>query len=646
MKLGRLGLNAYAHIYHAFAGLVTAHSKLGDMRFCLAAAAALTTRRAALSRARCIASATDGSSVTVGFVTDVEGNLDFWQRYCELSDVIEGDDIEHIRLKPGCHLVHGGDSVDKSSGDLRFLRSLLGPRRRHPDRVHFVLGNRDINKMRLLAELSNTHWLQAEQHPGVYWREHSGPNGTAATPATYLAALNTDRRGRGEPRIEDNLASRLRYMLADNMGSPRAFEHRRAELGALGATSPHAARAASCWGDSRASSVPAAAAAVSDEAVLCSYLASVGPDGLMREYLEHAQLAVRLGPALFVHGGVHADAIGVVPGCDRRIADVNEWVDELNHFAHREVRAWCDDADATTAPGCAASSWPGRDDRLGFGFFERPGGRLMAYGMARQPDGKKSPTVVYASYLADGHPQPPAHEVASRLTAAGVHALLTGHQPHGDAPVVMRCPIRASPGPVDADPTPSPTGASSDTGGDDTAEHTDELLVVTADLSFSGSVEWRPRSKHVPALLAATAPSSPPPPPSQSPAQTFDPPRGAPPPPTDDPRGQAVVEVVVDFPAAAPFPSTPSSARYVQSTQPQVRVHGTLSNGRPIDFTVCKSGGLDDGHSVVGRAIDDGRWWVKGILSDGAWLLSRGEGYYVENAELVTAGPEEPESST
>ena len=63
-------------------------------------------------------------------------------------------------------------------------------------------------------------------------------------------------------------------------------------------------------------------------------------------------------------------------------------------------------------------------------------------------------------------------------------------------------------------------------------------------------------------------------------------------------------------------------------------------------FHRCKSGGLDDGHSVVGRAIDDGRWWVKGILSDGAWLLSRGEGYYVENAELVTAGPEEPESST
>ena len=50
-------------------------------------------------------------------------------------------------------------------------------------------------------------------------------------------------------------------------------------------------------------------------------------------------------------------------------------------------------------PPRLAAPWPGRDDRLGFGFFERPGGRLMAYGMARQPDGKKSPTVVYASYL-------------------------------------------------------------------------------------------------------------------------------------------------------------------------------------------------------------------------------------------------------
>ena len=51
--------------------------------------------------------------------------------------------------------------MSQGSGDLRFLRSLLGLKARFPERVHLVLGNRDINKMRLPAELSDRHWLAA-----------------------------------------------------------------------------------------------------------------------------------------------------------------------------------------------------------------------------------------------------------------------------------------------------------------------------------------------------------------------------------------------------------------------------------------------------------------------------------------------------
>lgn len=68
-------------------------------------------------------------------------------------------------------------------------------------------------------------------------------------------------------------------MLADNMGSPRAFEFRREELAALQAEG----RGADIGDD------------VGDDAVLASYLSSLHtPDGLMREYLLHAKLAVRL----------------------------------------------------------------------------------------------------------------------------------------------------------------------------------------------------------------------------------------------------------------------------------------------------------------------------------------------------------------
>ena len=186
---------------------------------------------AASSRSGAIGAAAGAPSrATIGYVTDVEGNLGFWQRYCAISEVIDDSGgLDELRLRPGCHFVFGGDSVDKSSGDLRFLRSLLALRKRHPDRVHLVMGNRDINKMRLLAELdgSRDNWLAASEHPGVYWRAGGGPDGGPSTPATYLAAYTG-------AQARDTVANRLRYMLADNMGSPRAFEFRRQELAALG----------------------------------------------------------------------------------------------------------------------------------------------------------------------------------------------------------------------------------------------------------------------------------------------------------------------------------------------------------------------------------------------------------------------------
>ena len=266
----------------------------------------------ALARAPADPSLGGGS---VGYVTDVEGDLEFWRGFVALSHVIEDpepDDHSLLRLslRPNCHLVFGGDAVDKRDGDLRFLRSLLGLRARHPDRVHLILGNRDINKMRLPAELSDRHWLPAAEHPGVYWRQ-----GMSA--GSWLAQQPTDSLR------ADTRANRLRYMLQDTMGSPRAFELRRSELQQLGG-----ADGGEC----------------SDDDVLHSYERSLRPGGLMREYLQHARLAALVGPCLFVHGAVGADSLGVVPGLAASGGPpagrlpLREWVDGLNAFAARQAR--------------------------------------------------------------------------------------------------------------------------------------------------------------------------------------------------------------------------------------------------------------------------------------------------------------------
>ena len=340
------------------------------MRGCCALAAAtplLPTRfRLRVPSARLCAS----PAGRIGYVTDVEGDLAFWSRYAGLSRcIVNGGggepDLDALELAPGAQLVFGGDSVDKGGADLRFLRSLLSLQERHPGRVHTVLGNRDINKMRLLAELSPTHMLPATDCRGVYWRRQA----PTATPAAFLA------RQPAGPQQEDTRAARLRWMLGETMGAPNAFENRRAELAALGVGG---------GGGSAAAGGPPG-----DDPVLASFVdEALRPAGVVRRYLEGAKVAVRLGSVLFVHGAVRAANLGRVPNRAARCESVDEWVAALNTFAAAEVAAYCDAADDFLATG--ATAWPGSDDRLGAGFFRRPGGALMAYGMARQHDGTPS----------------------------------------------------------------------------------------------------------------------------------------------------------------------------------------------------------------------------------------------------------------
>ena len=54
-------------------------------------------------------------------------------------------------------LVFGGDSQDKGIGDIRFTKLLLDLKAQtgNEDRVEFIIGNRDANKLRLASELQD-----------------------------------------------------------------------------------------------------------------------------------------------------------------------------------------------------------------------------------------------------------------------------------------------------------------------------------------------------------------------------------------------------------------------------------------------------------------------------------------------------------
>jgi Calcineurin-like phosphoesterase len=231
------------------------------------------------------------SGVAVAFVTDIEG---MWDRLVDFAagnpllsiDVLTGQ----LEVTPGNVLVFGGDAVDRGPWGRRVVRTLLEARRRTPDRVILLAGNRDINKLRLPRELSG--------HP------------PARTPPEVAAG---DR------------VTLLRWIMANTMGARDAFEFRRTELAIE------------------------RKAAVTDDDVVQSFLADSVPGGELAEYIAECQLAYRAGDTLFLHGGVTEESLGVVPGQRERAADVDLWCQQLNRWYAGQVAAYQaggpDDAD-------------------------------------------------------------------------------------------------------------------------------------------------------------------------------------------------------------------------------------------------------------------------------------------------------------
>lgn len=223
-----------------------------------------------------------GADHPVTYVTDVEGQ---WER---LESFLDGN--RHARLvdgalvvSPGATLVFGGDAIDRGPHGQRIVRLLLDAKRRQPDQLVMLAGNRDINKLRLATEL-------------------------CGAPLRFVP----------EELLRAPRAELLRWIFAHTMGASQAFEHRQEELRALhrGAT---------------------------DDEVVQSFLDDLAPTGELTEYLGACQLAWRAGHTLFVHGGLADEALSVVPGHEPvplARFDLDPWMERLNDFYAEQLRAF------------------------------------------------------------------------------------------------------------------------------------------------------------------------------------------------------------------------------------------------------------------------------------------------------------------
>lgn len=149
-----------------------------------------------------------GERIRIGYCTDTEGNLDYFCRLVESpGSVLRWQDpstrTELELADDGCYFVHGGDAVDKGPGDVRLCRMFVSLKRRHPERVFLLVGNRDLNKLRYSAELAGCDLLRPiDVIPRIHWDPE------AKTLREHLEALS---RETGRPVEELNTrAERLR----------------------------------------------------------------------------------------------------------------------------------------------------------------------------------------------------------------------------------------------------------------------------------------------------------------------------------------------------------------------------------------------------------------------------------------------------
>jgi hypothetical protein len=256
--------------------------------------------------------------------------------------------------------------------------------------------------------------------------------------------------------IAGDPVSKLKWILSKTMGSPIAFESRRAELRLLG--------------------MPA-----TDEDVFNSFLSILQPGtGLLWRFLSLGRISLLLGDNLFVHGALHDHNIGWLPpsydycssiesdNTNNNITtetegegeigtvvdDPLEWDEKINRFVVAEMddysrRSFDHLISATRETlGLANPNNPSnpKDDSnpnscalqeflwetKGGYDHKQPGSRLIQYGMGGLPgpQRRRNRTVVYSSYIERSTLKPllTGRGVTEWLKKRKIKRIIVGHQ--------------------------------------------------------------------------------------------------------------------------------------------------------------------------------------------------------------------------
>lgn len=350
----------------------------------------------------------------VHYITDTEGHYPSFESSIKKSSVVQFNQDGQLDFNATVkdpYFIFGGDLTDRGVGDTKLARMLLDFKLRYRDRVILLVGNREASKTRFVVELNPKHirerlihgsapfWLLANPHqlPIDYVKKHMLAQQRAvdclATIEHYVASLD----------IEECQLIYLKWMLEQNLGCPATFDFHKQTL---------------------ACELNCSVAEIADRTVLKSIMQLNSPQGLMGRYIAETQIAAIIPNTgiLAVHGGFTPQNIGRLPSMELSepiIGDLHSWIEQFNHWYKGEVMRWVNLI----------------HDELPLEL--RPARSTMDTFSIRVPSEYRS--IVTASMLDDQRQfvEVPG-EVSDYLQRNGIKLVLSGHQPCGDHPALLR----------------------------------------------------------------------------------------------------------------------------------------------------------------------------------------------------------------